>query len=107
MNATALISIGIIALVTAVTRYSPFLIFSGRKKTGRIIDYLGRVLTYAIMGMLVVFCLKNISFTSVHSFLPELLASAVTVLMHVWKRNTLLSIGIGTLAYMVLVQFVL
>ncbi len=106
MNATALISIGIIALVTAVTRYSPFLIFSGRKKTGRIIDYLGRVLTYAIMGMLVVFCLKNISFTSVRSFLPELLASAVTVLMHVWKRNTLLSIGIGTLAYMVLVQFV-
>lgn len=106
MNATALISIGIIALVTAVTRYSPFLIFSGRKKTGRIIDYLGRVLTYAIMGMLVVFCLKSISFTSVRSFLPELLASAVTVLMHVWKRNTLLSIGIGTLAYMVLVQFV-
>ena len=92
------------ALVTALTRFLPFLIF--RKKTLAVVTYLGKVLPFAIMGMLVVYCLKNVSFIRAPFGLPELIGCAVVAGLHVWKRNTLLSIGGGTICYMLLVQFV-
>ena len=98
--------IAVIALVTAALRFLPFLIFSENRKTPPIVSYLGRVLPYAIMGMLVVYCLKGVSFASFPFGLPELIACATVVLLHIWKRNTLLSIGAGTVCYMLLVQFV-
>ena len=98
--------IAIIALVTAALRFLPFLIFGENRKTPPLVSYLGQVLPYAIMGMLVVYCLKGISFTAFPFGIPELIGCAVVTLLHVWKRNTLLSIGAGTVCYMLLVQFI-
>lgn len=98
--------IAISALVIAATRFLPFLIFGEKRKTPPIIEYLGTVLPCAIMGMLVVYCLKDISFLQSPYGLPELIACAVVAALHVWKRNSLLSIGGGTVCYMLLVQFV-
>ena len=94
------------ALVTMATRFLPFLIFGENRKTPPIIEYLGKVLPFAIMGMLVVYCLKDVSFLAFPYGLPELLACAAVVVLHVWKRNSLLSIGGGTVCYMLLVQLV-
>ena len=94
------------AAVTAVLRFLPFFLLGGRRRTPAFVSYLGRVLPYAIMGMLVIYCLRGISFTAAANFLPELIACAVVVLAHVWKRNTLLSIISGTVCYMLLVQVV-
>ena len=98
--------IAVIALVTAALRFLPFFIFRGNRKTPKYIEYLGKVLPYAIMGMLVVYCLKGISFTALENWVPYLVASAAVVLIHLWKRNTLLSIITGTVLYMVLVQLI-
>ena len=95
-----------VALVTILLRFLPFLIFSGNRKTPKIIEKLGKVLPYAIMGMLVVYCLKEVNFTSTANFLPEIIACTVVAVLHIWKRNTLLSIIGGTVSYMLLVQFV-
>ncbi len=94
------------ACVTALLRFLPFWIFSGKRKTPEIILYLGRVLPYAIMGMLVVYCLKNMSFAESPFGIPEIVASAAVVLLHLFKRNTLLSICGGTIVYMVFVQMI-
>jgi branched-subunit amino acid transport protein AzlD len=98
--------IAVIALVTAVLRFLPFLIFGENRKTPPLVSYLGQVLPYAIMGMLVVYCLKGVSLTTFPFGIPELLGCAAVTLLHIWKRNTLLSIGVGTVCYMLLVQFV-
>ena len=98
--------IATIAIVTAATRFIPFLIFGNGKKTPRIIEKLGRTLPYAIMGMLVVYCLKEISFSDFSGWLPPLISCGVVAALHIWKRNTLLSIIAGTISYMLLVQFV-
>ena len=105
MSHAALIIV-VAGAVTLLLRFLPFLIFNGKRETPPYIIYLGRVLPYAIMGMLVIYCLRGISFTAAANFLPELIACAVVVLAHVWKRNTLLSIISGTACYMLLVQFV-
>lgn len=97
--------IAVIALVTMALRFLPFLIFRNRE-TPAYISYLGRVLPYAIMGMLVVYCLRNISFTAMPFGLPEPIACGLVVVLHLWKRNTLLSILGGTVCYMVLVQVI-
>ena len=94
------------ALVIAATRFLPFLIFGEKRKTPPVIEYLGTVLPCAIMGMLVVYCLKDISFLRSPYGLPELIACCVVAALHVWKRNSLLSIGGGTVCYMLLVQFI-
>ena len=94
------------AVVTAATRFIPFLIFSGKKPTPDIVVYLGKVLPYAIMGMLVVYCLKDVAFLSAPYGIPELLGCLVVALLHLWKRNTLLSIATGTVFYMLLIRFV-
>ena len=98
--------IGVIALVTILLRAVPFWIFGGGRKTPDIIIYLGRVLPYAIMGMLVVYCLKDVSFSANPFGIPEIIGCSTVAGLHVWKRNTLLSIGIGTVVYMLLVQFI-
>ena len=100
------ISVVVIALVTAITRFLPFLVFGRGRKTPKIIEKLGTLLPYAIMGMLVVYCLKDTNFMSFEGFVPALVACAVVAVLHIWKRNTLLSIIAGTLVYMLLVQLV-
>lgn len=102
---TALI-IAVAALVTMALRFLPFLIFGENQKTPTVVAYLGRVLPYSIMGMLVVYCLKDIRFTAAPFGIPEAIGCAVVALLHFWKRNTLLSIGAGTVCYMLLMQFV-
>ena len=99
-------AIAIIALVTALTRFLPFIFLSSGKKTIKFIDKLGKLLPYAIMGMLVVYCLKDISFTSASGFIPAIIGCLIVGLLYVWKRNTLISILIGTISYMLLVQLV-
>ena len=98
--------IAVIALVTIALRFVPFLIFGGKRKTPRYVSYLGRVLPYAIMGMLVVYCLRSTGFSAVSEWLPQLISCALVVMLHLWKKNTLLSILGGTICYMVLVQMV-
>ena len=98
--------IGIIALVTIGLRFLPFFVFSGKKQTPAYMTYFGKVLPFSIMGMLVVYCLRSITFTAFPFGIPELLGCAVVALLHLWKRNTLLSIGVGTVFYMLLVQTV-
>jgi len=102
----AIATIAIAAAVTAVLRFLPFLIFGENKKTPAIVTYLGQVLPFAIMGMLVVYCLKDVSFTSAPFGIPEAIGCAAVAGLHIWKRSTLLSIGGGTVIYMLLVQFV-
>ena len=98
--------IAVAVLVTMATRFLPFLIFGEKRKTPAIIEYLGTVLPCAIMGMLVVYCLKDVSFLTSPFGLPELIACIVVTALHIWKRNSLLSIGGGTVCYMLLVQLV-
>lgn len=98
--------IAVVALVTIALRFLPFLIFGENRKTPPLIAYLGQVLPFAIMGMLVVYCLKGVSFTAAPFGIPEFIGCAVVAGLHLWKRNTLLSIGAGTICYMLLVQFV-
>lgn len=106
MNNTtySMILVLIMAGITILIRFLPFWIF--RKGTPKPILYLGQVLPYAIMGMLVVYCLKGISFTTGARGIPEILSVLLVVLLHKWKHNTLLSIPAGTICYMVLVQMV-
>ncbi len=100
-----IISIAIIAAVTALLRFLPFAVFSGRP-TPKWVSYLGRVLPFAIMGMLVVFCLKDTSFSSLAGWVPYAVASVLTAVLRVFSKNTLVSIVGGTACYMILVQFV-
>lgn len=107
MNFTHSVLIVVVAAaVTVLLRVLPFAVFGGDRETPPIITYLGRVLPYAIMGMLIVFCLKDVSFISGSYGAPEVLSCALVVLLHIWKRNTLLSIAAGTVCYMVLIQAV-
>lgn len=92
-------------LATALTRFVPFIIFRG-KTTPRYIQYLSNVLPPAVFGMLVIYCLKDVQFTSGHFGIPELIGIVVTALLHAWKRQMLISILGGTVIYMLLVQFV-
>jgi branched-subunit amino acid transport protein AzlD len=101
------IAIAIIAFVTALTRFLPFLAFGSSKKTPKFIERLGGLLPYAIMGMLVVYCLKGMSFTDgLGGFLPEIISVLLVSVLYIWRRNTLLSIIAGTVCYMLLVQLV-
>ena len=100
------LSVAIIALITASLRFLPFIVFKNDKKTPAIITKLGRILPFAVMGMLVVYCLKDVSFTSPSGFVPALISCIVVAVLHIWKRNTLISIVSGTVCYMLLVQLV-
>jgi len=102
----ALLTIAVIALTTILMRALPFIIFPAGKKTPKFIEYLGEVLPYAIIGMLIVYCFKEVSLVKMPHGIPELIAGAFVVAIHKWKHNLLISIGGGTLLYMVLVQVV-
>lgn len=102
----AILVIAVTSVVTAVLRFIPFLIFGGKRETPAYISYLGRLLPYAVMAMLVVYCLRNIIFAAAPFGAPELMSCAVVALLHVWKRSSILSILGGTVCYMLLVQLV-
>lgn len=104
LHAAAMVAV--ISLVTIALRFLPFWIFGENRKTTPWLAYLGQVLPFAIMGMLVVYCLKDISFLSTPYGIPQLLSCAVVAALHVWKRSTLLSIAGGTACYMLMIQFV-
>lgn len=106
MNTHSALLVAVIALVTMLLRFLPFFIWGGDKKTPDYISYLGRVLPFAIMGMLVVYCLKDVSVLTAPYGIPELLAVAAVALLYLWKRNTLISIALGTVFYMFLIQVV-
>lgn len=101
-----LITIGMMILGTVATRALAFILFPANKETPVYIVYLGKVLPYAMIGFLVVYCLKNVSPIASPYGLPELFAILCIVLLHLWKKSTLLSIGVGTAIYMILVQYV-
>lgn len=101
-----IITIVMVILGTMTTRFLPFVLFPAGKETPRYIRYLGKVLPCAVFGMLVVYSLKDVNiFTGSHG-LPELAAILLVIVLHVWKRQMLLSIAGGTVCYMLLVQFV-
>ena len=104
-NTHSILLVAVVSLVTIALRFIPFLIFKNRE-TPKYIVYLGKVLPYSIMGMLVVYCLKSMSILSAPYGIPELVACFVVASVHIWKRNTLLSILLGTLIYMLFVQFI-
>ena len=99
------LSIAVISAVTILIRALPFWLFNDKRTPGWI-TRLGGTLPYAVMGMLVVYCLKDVSFADVSGFLPALISVLAVVVSYVLKRSTLLSIILGTLIYMALVQFV-
>lgn len=101
-----IISVVIMAAVTMCLRFLPFIIFNANRETPAVITYLGTVLPYAIMGMLVVYCLKDMTFKDTSQFLPQIISCLVVILLHVWRRNTLISIVGGTLSYMLFVQLI-
>ena len=100
-----IITIAVIVLGTVLTRALPFIIFPEGRKPPRFITYLGTVLPSAVIGMLIVYCLREALLTNLHA-LPELIATAVIIILHRWRKNTLLSIAGGTVFYMLLVQYV-
>ena len=102
----SILIISVISLVTAMLRFLPFLVFNGQKKVPKVIQYLGSVLPYSIMAMLVVYCLKGISFLEYSGWISPLISVVFVVMLHVWKRNTLLSIVGGTACYMLLIGFI-
>ena len=109
MTLTPLETLGIIAAVAAgtqLTRWLPFWLFPENRQPPAVILYLGRVLPPAMMGLLVVYCLKGVAWTAAPHGAPELIAVAVTAALHWWRGNVLVSIAGGTAVYMLLVQLV-
>lgn len=105
-NTYIFLTVIVIALVTAALRFLPFVVFPANKKTPQAVIYLGRILPFAIMAMLVVYCLKSVNPFTYPFGIPELIGVLVVVFLHIWKRNTLLSIAGGTVCYMLLIQLV-
>ena len=103
---TSLIMIAVVAVVTFMTRAASFLAFPKGREIPPSIIYIGKVLPPAIIGMLVVYCLKSTSVLAYPYGLQELISCVTVIALHLWKRNVLLSIGVGTVLYMVLIQFV-
>ena len=101
-----LVTILMVVLGTMLTRFLPFLLFPAGKPTPKYLQYLGKVLPAAVFGLLVVYCLRNVSIVSGSHGIPELIAIAVVIGLHLWKKQMLLSIAGGTVVYMLLVQFV-
>lgn len=101
-----LITIGMVILGTVTTRFLPFFVFPADKPTPKYIQYLGKMLPPAALGLLVIYCFKDVSlFNGTHG-IPELITVAAIIALHIWKRQMLVSIAGGTIIYMLLVQFV-
>ncbi|MBE6877716.1 MAG: branched-chain amino acid transporter AzlD [Ruminococcaceae bacterium] len=105
-NTQILISITLLTIGTMLTRFLPFLIFRENKEAPKFVQYLGNALPAAIFSMLIVYCLKNVQFLSGSHGLPEIIAILITGGLHLWKRQILISIAGGTVAYMILVQMI-
>lgn len=101
-----IITIGMVMLGTMMTRFLPFLLFPADKPTPKYVQYLGKVLPAAVFGLLVIYCLKDVNIFIGSHGIPELIAIGVVVLLHLWKKQMLLSIAGGTICYMLLVQLV-
>ena len=101
-----LASIAVMAVVTFLTRALPFLLFDRGDHPPKLVLYLGRVLPPAVIAMLIVYCYRNTSFPDPGGWAPGLIAGLAVVLLHVWKKNNMLSIVGGTILYMILVQMV-
>lgn len=101
-----IITIALCVLGTQLTRFVPFLIFNEHRKTPAFVQYLGKVLPGAIFSMLVVYCLRSVSFRRYSYGLPKLIGIFITAGLHLWKRNMLLSIAAGTITYMLLIRYV-
>ena len=100
-----IITVSLVALGTIATRFLPFIIFPAHKPTPKYIQYLGKVLPPAVISLLVVYCLKDVSLFTGSRGIPELVSILLIVTLHLRRRQMLLSIGMGTLVYMLLLQF--
>ena len=101
-----IITIALIALSTVATRALPFVLFPSKKHTPRFVQYLGIYLASAVFGMLVVYCLKNVTFLSGNHGLPQLLGILACIVLHLWRKNMLLTIAGGTIFYMIIIHFI-
>ncbi|MGE5613013.1 MAG: branched-chain amino acid transporter permease [Bacillota bacterium] len=108
MNSTVyvLLSIAVASICTIAVRFTPFLIFGGKKEIPEKVIYLGKYLPPAIIATLVFYCLKDTDFTRITGCVPAIISLAVVAALHLWKKNTLLSIGCGTLCYMALARII-
>ena len=102
----ALIMILVAAICTFATRAVPFVLFGGKKEPPKIVVYLGNILPVAILGVLIVYAVGDYTSISLNELLPKLIGIALTAIVHLWKRNVLLSISVGTIGYMLLINFV-
>ncbi|MCH5315079.1 MAG: AzlD domain-containing protein [Eubacterium sp.] len=94
------------AVCTFATRLFPFALFSGKKEIPKFVKYLGEILPPAIIGVLIIYCLRDMTGGDFNTILPQLIAVGATAIMHIWRKNTLLSIAVGTVGYMLLIHFV-
>lgn len=101
-----IITIALCVFGTMLTRFLPFFVFSEKRPTPKYIQYLGKALPAAIFGMLVVYCLRNVQILFGSHGIPELISIVLTIVLHLWKRQMLLSIAGGTICYMLLIQMV-
>lgn len=100
------ITIGMVILGTLLTRFLPFLLFPAGKPVPKYVQYLGKVLPSAVFGLLVIYCLRNVSILTGSHGIPELVSIIFVIILHLWKRQMLISIAGGTFCYMLLVQLV-
>ncbi len=105
-NTQLILLIAVAGACTFATRLFPFALFGGKKEVPKFIKYLGDVLPVAILGILIVYCLRDFEKGSINYILPQIIAVALTAGIHLWKKNTLLSIAVGTIGYMLLIHFV-
>lgn len=105
-NTQLILMIAVAGACTFATRLFPFALFGGKKEVPKYIKYLGDVLPVAILGILIVYCLRDFEKGSINYILPQIIAVALTAGIHLWKKNTLLSIAVGTIGYMLLIHFV-
>ena len=104
MNGTEIIiTIVVLALSVQLTRFLPFVFFGESRKIPDAVSYLGLVLPAAMMGLLVIYCYKDYGLSSI---MPALVAGIMTVIIHLWKRNTIMSIALGTAIYMILIRII-
>lgn len=103
-EAQMIITVLVLALSVWITRFLPFFVFTKTERLPKAVDYLGRVLPAAMMGLLVVYCFKDYTFTDWHTIVPVLISVTVVAALHLIKRNTILSISVGTAVYMILIR---
>ena len=100
-----IITIALCVLGTMTTRFLPFLVFGEKRETPRYIQYIGKLLPSAVFGILIVYCLRNVDFLGGVHGIPEIIAIVITVVLHLWRRQMLLSIAGGTVCYMLLLHY--